>query len=101
MYWTSTVTVPASATAAHPFQVAFRGASYSMWWPPALPPGSISTGVEGVGIQITEPSGVVDETGTGCGSCGSGPQYWYSSDGSVGIGFTDDALGTVALLVST
>jgi hypothetical protein len=100
MYWVSSVTVPAGANATNPFVVEFHGASFSLWWPPAPQPGTASTGLTGVDIQITEPSGVVDKTATGCGSCGSGTQYWYSTDGSVGVGFTDGSFENMTILVS-
>jgi hypothetical protein len=100
MYWVSSVTVPADANATNPFVVELHGASFSLWWPPAPRPETPSTGLTGVDIQITEPSGVVDKTATGCGSCGSGTQYWYSADRSVGVGFTDGSFGNMALLVS-
>jgi hypothetical protein len=98
LYWQDTVTVPANDNATHPYDATFEGAKFSMWWPPA--PQGPSTGLQGVRIQITEPSGVLDTTGTWCGSCGDGLQSWYSSDGDVGIAYTDGSLGTVTLLVA-
>jgi hypothetical protein len=100
LYWQTTVTVPAGANATHPYEVAFQGATFSMWWPPAPPGNSPSTGLTGIEIRVTEPTGALDSTSTGCGSCGSGPQSWYSPDGDVGISFTDGSFGTDNLLVS-
>jgi hypothetical protein len=101
LYWQSTTDVPAGADATHPYAVTFHGATFAMWWPPAPPPNSISTGLTGIELQVTEPSGVVVSTSTGCGSCGGGTQSWYSPDGGVGILYTDGSFGTVTLLVAT
>jgi hypothetical protein len=98
LYWQDTVTVPAGDNAMHPYEVTFEGAKFSMWWPPS--PQGPSTGLQGVRIQITEPSGGLDTTGTWCGSCGNGVQSWFSSDGDVGIAYSDGSLGTVTLLVA-
>jgi hypothetical protein len=99
-YWETSVAVPANANATHPYEVTFHGAIFSMSWPPSPPANSISTGVMGVEIRITESSGVLDTTATGCAECGPGTQSWYSPDGSVGIAFNDGELGTVTLLVA-
>lgn len=100
LYWQTTVAVPANANSTHPYEVAFQGATFSIWWPPAPPANSPSTGLVGVEIRVTEPSGILESTRTGCGSCGGGPQSWYSSDGGVGISYTDGSFGTVTLLVA-
>ncbi|MCI4325171.1 MAG: hypothetical protein L3K00_04740 [Thermoplasmata archaeon] len=99
-YWQTTVSVPADANAMQPDEVSFHGATFTIWWPPALPAHSISTGLQGVEIQIAEPSGAVDNTSTGCGACGSGVQSWYSSDGGVGVSYTDGSFELVTLLVA-
>lgn len=99
LYWTDDIVVPGSASATHPYGVSFHGASFQFWWPPAPPPGSASSGLTGVTVQITESSGAVDQTATGCGSCG-GSHSWYSSDGNVGISWTDESFGTVTLLAA-
>jgi hypothetical protein len=97
VYWDTSVTVPTGANSTHPYAASFRGATFAMWWP-YIPPGSVSTYASGITVQITEPSGVVDETSTGCEPCLTGLQSWYSSDESVGISY-QDASGTITLLV--
>ena len=99
LYWADTIVVPSSANAAHSFNVSFHGAAFLLWWPPGPPPGSISSGLTGVSIKITEPSGAVVQTATGCGACG-GSHSWYSSDQRVGISWIDGSFGTVTLLVA-
>ena len=96
VYWYVEVNVPSTANSSNPELVHFDGASFWLWWP-AILPGAYS-GVQGVSILVTEPSGTVDETSTGCAACG-GSHTWYSSDGAVGISWTDPSEGSLTLLV--
>src|SRR5580658_2304205 len=96
-YWATSVTVPTYASETHPYSVSFRGATFTMWWP-YTPPSSSSTFSLVVWVQIIEPTGVIDQTNTGCDECFAGLQNWYSSDGSVGISY-HDGTGMVILLV--
>jgi hypothetical protein len=96
-YLTTSVIVPTNTSATHPYSVSFRGATFTMWYP-YVPPGSISTGSTGVSVEIIEPSGLIDQTSTGCAECFAGIQIWYSSDGSVGISYRDGT-GMLTLLV--
>jgi hypothetical protein len=97
LYWTLPVTVPAAANGTHPYEMKFHAATFIMWWP-FIPSGRVTSGSPGVTIQITEPSGVIDETSTGCVACVVGSRAWYSSDGSVGI-YSVGGSGSVTLLV--
>lgn len=97
VYWNDEVSVPSSANASNPYVVSFHDATFSMWWP-EIPPGPYS-GLVGVTILITEPSGVSDQTGTGCVACTFNPHSWYSNDGVVGISWYDSSAGDVTLLV--
>ncbi len=97
LYWSKQVSVPAGANESHPDQVTFHGATFTLWWPYVRP--GASSGVIGVSITITEPSGAVDQTGTGCGACTFNQHTWYSDDGVVGIAWYDRAMGDVTLLV--
>lgn len=96
-YWSTVVEVPTTANASSPYVVDFHGATFSMWHP-VIPPG-VYSGVVGLSVVITEPSGTTDQTGTGCGACGPEQQTWYSNDGSVGITWYGAGLGDLTLLV--
>lgn len=97
-YYSEQVTVPSSATGSHPYVVEFHGATFSISVP-HFPPGAASTGVTGPAFNITEPSGVLVQTGIGCGGCDSSLHEWYSTDGAVGLGWHDGALENPTLLV--
>ncbi len=96
-YWSMQVSVPRSANESTPYVVSFHGATFTMWWP-YVPPGA-SSGVIGVSIVITEPSGTSDQTGTGCAACTFTQHTWYSEDGKVGVAWYDRSMGDVTLLV--
>lgn len=98
LYYSATVEVPSSDISSEPLRVTLHGATFDLWWP-KIPPGAYS-GVIGVAINATEPSGVIDQTATGCAGCGWSQESWFSADGEIGITFNDHSLGTVTLLVA-
>lgn len=97
-YYSEQVSVPPNASDASPYVVGFHGATFSIWLPYS-PPGAISSGLTGPSFSITEPSGMLVQTGTGCGACDASLHTWYSSDGSVGVAWHNGALGSPFLLV--
>jgi hypothetical protein len=100
-YYHTFVSVPPNATASQPLQVEFHNASFVLWWP-EIPPGTISSGVYGVSLTITEPSGTVDQAASDCAACGDFPETWFSADNEVGISYTasEQDLGNLTLLVA-
>jgi hypothetical protein len=101
-YYHTAVSVPSNATQGSPMRVTFHSAAFVLWWP-YIPPGTISTGVYGVSLTVSEPSGPVDSATSDCAACGQFSATWFSPDHEVGIAYTaaPGDLGNLTLLVAT